>query len=168
MAHRSSCELIVHSFPLCVQWYQIGSSKSATIRVFAPQKSANTTNEGSPTCPIVDCYNFSAHHLQWPSVTETRLKNVCWNWGSFGIERDLYLPLQEIHQFNLRLCHDCGILRSTVNYGSWLSLQAVKHNEQFCFPIIWLPGWSFSENYRSMPSFELLREGSHSPRESVL
>ena len=72
------------------------------------------------------------------------------------------------------------IPRSVVNYCRLLSLQAIN-NEHYkfvslakymniflCFSIIWLIGWSFSKNYRNVPSFELFRKGSYSSRESVL
>ena len=46
LAHTSSQELIVHiSFQVSFQKCHIGSLKSATVRVFIPQKLANTTNQ---------------------------------------------------------------------------------------------------------------------------
>lgn len=81
--------------------------------------------------PTVNCYN-------WPATTVSDLlrhrpysKTICGNGGPFDTERKICLLLREAHRYNLRLCLDCGILGSTVNYCRLLSLQALNEHYPF-------------------------------------
>ena len=59
----------------CVQFCHIGSMKLATIGVFPPWKSANTTKQGLIHC-AADCLNLSFLGFFWPC------RKVLWDLSS--------------------------------------------------------------------------------------
>lgn len=145
-----------------------------------PHATASCWKFISSALSVTFCYT---EDTQQPFVKmKTKQKNphlICWNWGYFVIEREICLLFQGSYQFNLWLCIMVEFLRVLlIIVGCYhhrlltMSIICLDHQLKiwtlFCFLIIWLAGWSFSKNYGSMPSFELLREGSHSPGESVL
>lgn len=167
-AHESSLYVIPNSvfsdIMLLVQ-------NPLSLGLFTPQRSADTKNQGSPV-------PFHGQLLQFTSTSLLVIFCDVDHTQKVFIGRKICLLLWESHQFNLWLFRDCGILGSTLNslrcYCCRLLTMSITHLchwlniWMFCFPVTWLSGWSFSKNYRSVPYFELLRKGPHSPRKSVL